>query len=116
MLGFGKLRRLRGKTHANKGGSLLGLSAAAPSGDHPVHTNGGPRPDEGRTRNGLPAPKPLLGRGFVLDRMVPVSELISLEPRLDRAPLKPPTFTNFKTPETQAYLRLTAPIAPIATW
>jgi hypothetical protein len=45
--------------------------------------------------------------------MVPISELISLEPRVDRAPLKPPTFTNFKTPESQAYLRLAAGIAPI---
>jgi hypothetical protein len=55
----------------------------------------------------------MAGRGWALDRMVPISEFISLEPRLERAPLKAPTFTNFKTPETQAYLHLTAAIAPI---
>ncbi len=45
--------------------------------------------------------------------MTPISEFIALLPNLDRTPLKPPTFTNFKTPNPQAYLLLDSTIAPI---
>jgi hypothetical protein len=49
----------------------------------------------------------------MLQGMAPISEFIAVLPRLDRAPLKPPTFTNFKIPDIQAYQRLHAELAPI---
>lgn len=119
MLGFGKLRRLRGTANAESAANPLGLSTASAVEDRTAPVANGashPRPDEGARHSGSPLEtlKPgMAGRGWALDRMVPISEFITLEPRVDRAPLKPPTFTNFKTPETQAYLRLTEGIAPI---
>lgn len=42
-----------------------------------------------------------------------MAELISLEPSLDREPLKPPTFTTFRIPDASAYLGLRAELSPI---
>ena len=52
-------------------------------------------------------------RGSVLDRLAPVVEFITVEPSLDRQPLKPPTFTSFRAPEANAYLRLSDDLSPI---
>jgi hypothetical protein len=110
---------LRGTAEAGSAANPLGLSTASAVQDRPATGADGAshqQPGEGAHRNGssLESPKPgMAGRGWTLERMVPISEFISLEPRLDRAPLKPPTFTNFKTPEAQSYLGLTAGIAPV---
>jgi hypothetical protein len=101
---------------ADSSANPLGLSAIAEEDRTAPGANGASHSQQGERRNGssVATAEPVVtARGWALDRMVPVSELISLEPRVDRAPLKPPTFTNFKTPETQAYLRLAAGIAPI---
>jgi hypothetical protein len=68
--------------------------------------------DETPCSNG-PSHSASLRRGSLLDRLAPVAEFITLEPNLDRGPLKPPTFTSFRIPEVSAYLGLRAELSPI---
>jgi hypothetical protein len=115
LLGFGKLRRLRGTAEANSAAGPLGLSTASAREDGAAPgTNGASHSrTDGAPRNGFAHGAYPASRAGVLEGMAPISEFIAVLPRLDRAPLRPPTFTNFKIPDAQGYLRLKAEIAPI---
>jgi hypothetical protein len=112
VLGFSKLRRLR-RTAARDTGVPAASSAvdAADAGRASEEHSSLHSQDGSRHNGSLHAAD--LRRGSLLDRLVPVAEFISVEPILDRGPLKPPTFTSFRIPETSAYLGLRAELSPI---
>jgi hypothetical protein len=119
VLGLGKLRRLR-RTADRDSVAASSFSSTAEA-ETPARAILGIRPGLGNgaahsegtesARQNGSSHAPL--RGSVLDRLAPVVEFITVEPSLDRQPLKPPTFTSFRTPEANTYLGLRADLSPI---